>query len=249
MTTITTAPERATQIDLLTQLQTGARAARVALTGHGPRPLTEPVAPVTSRRPAPAGAPVTVTGSAPPVDVDTLLATRVSQRFYADTALDPRHLAAALLQARDKDVTCWPDDEPVDLLVVADRVDGLAPGLHRAEPDLDAGTVTFHLLAELTRADVEDMVMQLEFAAAPAILMAVASLDAHLQRWGDHGEPLMNRRAGQAVATALLTVQRRGGAGQIFAGCLPGGLARHLTVDGYYRAQVLAAAVGNPWTP
>lgn len=249
MSTITTAPARATQIDLLTRLQEGTRSSRAALAVHGPRSLTEPVPPVTPRRPAPDATPVTVPGSAPTVDVDTLLATRVSQRFFAGTALAPQVLAAALLAARRADAGCWPDDEPVDLLVVVDRVEGLAPGLHRAEPDLAAGTVTFHPLAELSRSDVEEMVMQLEFAAAPAILMAVASLDAHLQRWGDHGEPLMNRRAGQAMATALLHVQRRGGCGQIFAGCLPGGLARHLTVDGYYRAQVLAAAVGNPWTP
>lgn len=248
MTTITMTEDRSTQFELLTQLRQGVYHARRELAVHGPRSLSETVARVTPLARPEVERTYEFTAAPPVEDVDTLLSHRSSQRFFADLAVDPRVLAAALLEAVRADRACWPEDEPVDLLVVVNSVTGMEPGLYRVQPAESIDAVTFNFLQHISRQDIAEMVLQLEFAHAPAIIMAVASLEAHLQRWGDHGEPLMNRRAGQAVASALLNAQRRGAAGQIFAGCLPSGLARHLTVDGYYRAQLLAAVIGHPWT-
>lgn len=248
MTTITMAREGSTQFDLLAQLRQGTYTARRGLAVHGPRPLHETVERVKPLVPTGTGHHYEFTAAAPTEDLDSLLERRSSQRFFAKEALDPRILAAGVLAATRSDRACWSEDEPLDLLVAVRSVAGMVPGLYRAEPAERPGATRFEFLQHLTGEDVAEMVLQVEFAHAPAIVMAVASLESHLQRWGDHGEPLLNRRAGQVVATSLLIAQLCGAAGQIFAGCLPSGLARHLTVDGYYRAQILAAAVGNPWT-
>lgn len=248
MTTITMAEEHSTQFELLTQLRQGVYEARRELAVHGPRSISETVPRVTPLVRSGQERIYEFTAAPPTMDVDSLLSSRSSQRFFADRAMNPRVVAASVLEALRADSVCWPEDEPVDLLVVVNSVNGMEPGLYRAQPAKSADAVTFDFLQQISREDIAEMVLQLEFAHAPAIIMAVSSLEAHLHRWGDHGEPLMNRRAGQAVASALLNAQRRGAAGQIFAGCLPSGLARHLTVDGYYRAQLLAAVIGDPWT-
>ena len=248
MTTITKAQEQSTQFELLSQLQRGTYRARRALALHGPRPLGETVPRVSALEPPTSGRDHRFSVAAPVQDVDSLLSKRSSQRYFADRALDPGVLAAGVLEALRADRCCWPEDEPLDLLVAVSAVAGMEPGLYRAVPAESADSVKFQFLQHISREDIAEMVLQVEFAYAPAIVLALASLESHLQRWGDHGEPLMNRRAGQAIATTLLNAQRRGAAGQIFAGCLPSGLARHLTVDGYYRAQILATVLGHPWT-
>lgn len=248
MTTITKTTELSTQFELLSQLQRGTYRARRELAVHGPRSLGETVPRVAPRTPSATGRDHRFCATEPTVDVDTVLRVRSSQRYFADRALDPGILAASVLEALRADRSNWPEDEPLDLLVAVSSVAGMEPGLYRATPGEPAGTVEFQFLQHIGHEDIAEMVLQVEFAHAPAIVMAVASLESHLHRWGDHGEPLMNRRAGQAIATTLLNAQRRGAAGQIFAGCLPSGLARHLTVDGYYRAQILATVLGHPWT-
>lgn len=169
------------------------------------------------------------------------LETRTSERFFKDATLDPCLVAEVMRAAGAYDLNQWAGEcengLELDLLVVARRVDGLVPGFYRFVGDS-------FIPVEPLNEPLDDLVLQLEFASAPVIVLALAPLADELERWSDHGERVANLRAGGAIAAGLLAGQARGLSGSPFAGFLSAPLRRLLNTDGYENAPMFAAAFG-----
>jgi hypothetical protein len=244
-TPFTTVTELRAQHELVTELQRAVRldADRVTQLPHplGERDrLTEGVLDTTTI------APVRVEAPLPERErtFDEVLEQRVSDRFYSDETVAPEALARIVRAAREFDRSTWTEDAQADLgldfLVAARSVDGAAPAIYRLVDD------TFMPLAPLPERGAEDLVLQIEFAYAPVILIALAPFANLLARWGDHGERLANTRAAAAISAALHEAASLGIAGSPFAGFLTSGLRRLIDADGYANAQMFAASFGHP---
>lgn len=206
--------------------------------GSGRRPRVSGVRPTALPRVAvPAAVPE------PVLTLDEVLARRESVRFHSDVPLDPAVVARVVRAGHAADAAAWPDEVAaglgIELLVAARRMTGAAPAVYRLAGD------AFEPLADLHDEDADDLVLQLEFAASPVILVAIAPFADALERWGDHGERLANTRAAAAVSAALLEAFSLGLDGSPFAGFLTSGLRRLLDVDGYANAQMFAASLGH----
>jgi len=175
-------------------------------------------------------------------DLDAVLQRRESVRFYREQSVDADLVARVVRAGTHADASAWPAEVEaglgVELLVAARRMTDAAPAVYRLT---DAG---FTPLAELD--DADDLVLQIEYAWSPVILIAVVPLADSLERWGDHGERLANIRAGAAISAALHEAAALGLVGSPFAGFLTSGLRRLLDVDGYANAQLFAASFGHP---
>ncbi|MGW8975635.1 nitroreductase family protein [Streptomyces platensis] len=178
--------------------------------------------------------------------LDALLRRRASQRTYGPEPVPVEVLAAVVEQAAQFDRSAWPDHEAgagLEFLVAARNVAGLAPALYLYSEDRG----DFTSLAELPDGEAAaDLVLQLEFADAPAIVLVCGPLAASLGRHGEHGHRLLLARAGAAAHTAWLTALDRGLVGSIFAGFLSAALKPLVPVDGYRSAQLLAFSLGRP---
>ncbi|WP_053690382.1 nitroreductase family protein [Streptomyces sp. WM6372] len=190
----------------------------------------------------------TATVAAPPSEraLEAVLRERASVRTYAARPIPVEVLAAVVDRAAAFDRAAWPDHEAgagLEFLVAARAVDGLSTGIHLYDPE--GGE--FIRLADLPLGEAAgDLVLQLEFADAPAIVMACGPLAASLDRHGEHGHRLLLARAGAASQTAWLTALDRGLVGSIFAGFLASALKPLVPVDGYLSAQLLAFSCGYP---
>lgn len=89
----------------------------------------------------------------------------------------------------------------------------------------------------------EEMLMQLDLAAAPVLVLWHGDLDAALAAHGGSGYRLLLTRAGAAASTFLLHVQQNGGTGCLTDGLLPP--LRH-DVPPAGRLALIGAAVGVP---
>lgn len=230
-----------TQYDIITELQkrtcldaedlaglpfTGKFAPRRVSGVHGPLGM-DPV-PVTQR------IPVRKT-------LSETLKSRTSERFFNDTKIDPCLVAEVVRASTAYDQAQWAGEcangLELDVLVAVRQVDGMVPGFYRFANEI------FTPLEPLTE-PLDDLVLQLEFASSPFIVLALAPLADELRRWSDHGERVANLRAGGAIAAGLLAGQARGLSGSPFAGFLSAPLRRLLNTDGYENAPMFAAAFG-----
>ncbi|WP_079025769.1 nitroreductase family protein [Streptomyces yangpuensis] len=177
--------------------------------------------------------------------LEALLRRRASVRTYAPRPVASDVLAAVVDRAAAFDRETWSDHDSgagLEFLVAARDVAGLPVGLYLYSP---AGS-GFIRLADLPAGDAAaELVLQLEFADAPAIVMVCGPLAASLDRHGEHGHRLLLTRAGAAAHTAWLTALDRGLVGSIFAGFLSSALKPLVPVDGYRSAQLLAFACGH----
>ncbi|MBT2454182.1 nitroreductase family protein [Streptomyces sp. ISL-86] len=186
--------------------------------------------------------------AAPPSEqpLEAVLRGRASVRTYAPQPVPVEVLAAVVDRAAAFDRSAWPDHEAgagLEFLVAARDVDGLSTGIHLYVP----ADGEFIRLADLPLGEAAgDLVLQLEFADAPAIVMVCGPLGASLDRHGEHGHRLLLARAGAASQTAWLTALDRGLVGSIFAGFLASALKPLVPVDGYLSAQLLAFSCGYP---
>ncbi|MEU2158858.1 nitroreductase family protein [Streptomyces sp. NPDC019396] len=178
--------------------------------------------------------------------LESLLRRRASTRTYAPTPIAVEELAAVVDRAASFDRDAWPDHDAgaeLEFLVAARHVTGLPAGIYL----YSSARSEFVRLADLPAGDAaEELVLQLEFAHAPAIVMVCGPLAASLDRHGEHGHRLLLTRAGAAAHTAWLTALDRGLVGSIFAGFLSSALTPLVPVDGYRSAQLLAFACGHP---
>ncbi|MEU0675213.1 nitroreductase family protein [Streptomyces sp. NPDC006172] len=178
--------------------------------------------------------------------LESLLRRRASVRSYAPRPVDVGEISAVVDRAAAFDQASWPDHDAgaeLEFLVAARDVTGLRAGMYL----YSAASRAFVRLADLPAgAAAEDLVLQLEFAHAPAIVIVCGPLAASLDRHGEHGHRLLLTRAGAAAHTAWLTALDRGLAGSIFAGFLSSALKPLVQVDGYRSAQLIAFACGHP---
>ncbi|MHC3394135.1 nitroreductase family protein [Streptomyces lavendulocolor] len=186
--------------------------------------------------------------AAPPSDepLEALLRRRASVRTYAPRPVATGDIAAVVERATAFDRAAWSDHDAgagLEFLVAARDVTGLPAALYL----YSSADGAFVRLADLPAGDAaEDLVLQLEFARAPAIVIVCGPLAASLDRHGEHGHRLLLTRAGAAAHTAWLTALDRGLVGSIFAGFLSSALKPLVPVDGYRSAQLLAFACGHP---
>ncbi|WP_328740614.1 nitroreductase family protein [Streptomyces erythrochromogenes] len=177
--------------------------------------------------------------------LESLLRRRASVRTYAPRPVAADVLAAVIDRAATFDREAWHDHDAgveLEFLVAARDVAGLPVGLYLYSP---AGG-GFTRLSDLPAGDAAaELVLQLEFAHAPAIVMVCGPLAASLDRHGEHGHRLLLTRAGAAAHTAWLTALDRGLVGSIFAGFLSSALKPLVPVDGYRSAQLLAFSCGH----
>ncbi|MFE3555515.1 nitroreductase family protein [Streptomyces sp. NPDC059193] len=177
--------------------------------------------------------------------LESLLRRRASVRTYAPRPVAADVLAAVIERAAAFDREAWPDHDAgagLEFLVAARDVAGLPVGLYLYSP-AEGGFVQ---LADLPAGDAAaELVLQLEFAHAPAIVMVCGPLAASLDRHGEHGHRLLLTRAGAAAHTAWLTALDRCLVGSIFAGFLSSALKPLVPVDGYRSAQLLAFSCGH----
>ncbi|MBT2445597.1 nitroreductase family protein [Streptomyces sp. ISL-43] len=229
--------------DVMRELQVRSRLDQAAVRRYNDAP--DPALATPSLEADAPGVPVTpaAAGARP---LDELLRDRVAVRTYAPAPVTADELAAVLNQAQSFDSLSWPDHHaggPLGFLVAARNVTGLPTGLYGYEPELGE----FSRLADLPEGEAaESMVLQMEFAWAPAIVLVCGSLAASLDRHGEHGHRLLMARAGAAAHTAWLAALDQGLVGSIFAGFLSSALKPLLGLDGYRTAQLLAFAVGRP---
>ncbi|MEU5418770.1 nitroreductase family protein [Streptomyces sp. NPDC001407] len=227
--------------DVLRELQSRSRLTAEDLLDAAPAAdpaLREPL--------APAGARGIAAVSAPPAQValETALRRRKSVRAYDGEPVPVELLASVVRQAADFDRSAWPDHEAgagLEFLVAARSVAGLPQGLYLHSADRG----DFTPLAELPDGEAAaDLVLQLEYADAPAIVIVCGPLAASLDRHGEHGHRLLLTRAGAAAQTAWLAALSHGLSGSIFAGFLAAALKPLVPVDGYRNVQLLAFSLG-----
>ncbi|MFH8386554.1 nitroreductase family protein [Kitasatospora sp. NPDC018058] len=173
------------------------------------------------------------------------LQRRRANRFFADRPVDTELLQRMIEAGQAADAALWPLEwaaRPLEFLVVARAVTGLRPAIHRHGPD------GFEALADISGTEeLSALVLQPEFALAPAILLATGSLEDALDSAGSHGHRRLLERSGAACEAAWLTAVDGGLSGSIFAGFLPSALKRLLGIDGFRRTQLLALAVGHAY--
>lgn len=182
---------------------------------------------------------------APGLPIEEVLRRRLSIRYYDPSPISQACLAAVLGAADQADSDLWPGEHrasPLELLVAAWRVQGLETGLYRYRAP--------HGLARagsLPPADeARELVLQLEYSAAPALVLVVGDLRSMLRRHGSHGHRLLLVRGGAAAHSGWLAAIGAGLDGSVFAGFLPVALRELAGLDGYTRMQVFALAIGPP---
>lgn len=181
------------------------------------------------------------------LDIDDVLRERASIRHYAPSAIASGELAAVLLAAASLDATLYPGETAaglgLELLVAAWRVDGVAPALYLS---VDGGGALEPVAALPTGERAQELVLQREFADAPALVVVLGDLAAAEERHGPHGHRLLLQRAGAAGHAGWLAAIAHGMHGTVFAGLLPDKLRALAGVDGSRRAQLLALSFGHP---
>lgn len=177
------------------------------------------------------------------VSLEAGLRGRTAVRAYDPTALSQAEVAALLHAASEIDAQVSPGSTAaLELVLAAWRVDGLAPSLQR----YDGRSHALEPLAPLpVGVAAEDLVLQREFARAPAVLVVMGDLRHAVRERGAHGHRRLLLRAGAATHAAWLAALELGLVGSIFAGLLPDELRRLGVADGYTRAPLLAFAVGH----
>lgn len=226
--------------DVMSSLGAGVRLDSTSLT-RSPRTL-----PLSLRSPAVSehgGDPVRLPErTAPSIPLSQLFVTRRSQRTFSDTSIRLAPVAAAAMAAArvDRD---WYSDEVhaglrLDFFVLADRVDMVERGVYHLDADLPCLRRTRALLPPL-----HELVIQLELAAAPALLIVSASLLAAETRHGVHGYRLLMARAASTLYAAWLAALGWDAGGCLFAGVLAP-MRLLLCADGFNRAPLCALALG-----
>ncbi|MFF8838278.1 hypothetical protein [Streptomyces sp. NPDC015130] len=211
---------------------------------------TEPVSVGSVPAPAAIGPAVTVEPYAHrtvPHDLLTTLENRRSLRGFSQEPLPAGLLAGIMARTLDLDERDADDaDCPLEITVVAHRLTGVTPAVHR----FDAAASTFTPVMELpTGAARYGLTLQPEFSDAAAIVSIGVPLDAAVHRHGAHGYRLLLTRAGSAAYAMWLDGVAHGLVGSVFAGFIPAAVRGPLLSDGTSRQQIFALALGLPPAP
>lgn len=151
------------------------------------------------------------------------LGERRSVRAYACAPISQTVLDAVIEAGMAVDRELWggdgSGDSDLSVVVLADRVTSLAPGVYEYSPG--ATRTRRAPLAAMT-----DHVFQPDLAAAAAVIVIRGDLEAAVRRHGPHGYRRLLTRAGAVVAACHLAALRAGLHGCPFDGLLPEGADR-----------------------
>lgn len=178
--------------------------------------------------------------------IDEALVERASIRHYAQRPITQRQLSSILKIAAEGDKQDWPGEEEagagIDFLVVAWRLEGVEPAVYRYE-------ASTHTLARLgpvpdQKTEAVRMVLQVEFADAPVIVLTVGNLAAASELYGGWGHRQLLLRAGAAGQRMWMASIGVGLVGTVFAGFLNRAARSVAGVDGYRKAGLFAYSTG-----
>ncbi|MFY1675719.1 MULTISPECIES: nitroreductase family protein [unclassified Streptomyces] len=175
------------------------------------------------------------------------LRRRGAVRAWSRAPLDGALLARSLEYACEQDARLWAPSHPElpspVASVLARDVADLPRGIHRYDTGERALKPEPHELPPL-----EDMVLQLEFAAAPAVIVVHGDLSTAVERHGVGGHRRLLARGAAFAHSVWLAALAGGAVGSVFAGVLSAAGRTHLGLDGAGRAQLLGLALGHPRT-
>ncbi|MBT2365428.1 nitroreductase family protein [Streptomyces sp. ISL-10] len=183
----------------------------------------------------------------PPLPGDPVqaLRTRSAVRQWASGPMEVGTLARVLQYACEQDDRIWKPAFPTlptpTAAVLARRVGGLPDGYYHYDPGREALVRQAQPMPP-----AEELVLQLEFAQAPVLVLALGDLAQATGRHGASGHRLLLAR-GAALAHAMwLAALSRGAVGTVFAGVLNAAGRTELGIDGFHQAQLLGLALGEP---
>ncbi len=179
--------------------------------------------------------------------VQAILPKRTATRFFTSSSLQLEHLATMLYCANEGDINDWPTEKEsgVDLrlIVVAWKVTDLPVGVYR----YDARTHSLQWInpAPDQASEARELVLQVEFAYTPVIILITGNLAAASARYGAWGHRQLLLRAGAAGQRLWLSALSLGLAGTVFAGFLQKAASTYAHIDGYHSAGLLAFTAGH----
>ncbi len=179
--------------------------------------------------------------------LEDVMMERTSLRFYAEKPVELEQIATILNVASAGDEQDWSQEiaagVTLHLLLVAWCVKDLAPAIYRYVPG--AHQLAYVASAPDQRTEGTGLVLQTEFADAPAIVLITGNLAAASARHGAWGHRQLLLRAGSAGQRLWLSSLGIGLVGTVFAGFLPRAAHRAVGVDGYRNAGLFAYATGH----
>ncbi|WP_181860836.1 nitroreductase family protein [Streptomyces diacarni] len=216
---------------------------------HAPAQPHADVPPQRADHPRPLGPDTRIgrgTAETERLDLLDTLRTRRASRLWSPEPLPAPLLADIVGEGVTADVEEWPDEQhytPLEITVVAFRVAGMEPAVHR----FDGPARTTRPVMELPPPERRrTLTLQAEFGDAPAIVSVAVDPHTAELRDGGHGYRTLLTRAGAAVHTMWLAGVSHGLTGSAFAGFIPASVRTPLRSDGTSRQQVFALALGHP---
>ena len=196
----------------------------------------------------------TIEGPAPrlqgSVSLEEALSERRSVRQYSD---DPIGLeeASQLLWAAQGVTAEWGGRTapsagalyPLELYLVASRVDGLAPGVYRYSPDAHRLIVVWR--GEVTRRMADAALDQRSVRDAAAVLVLTAVYGRTEERYGDRGVRYAHMEAGHAAQNVCLQAVSLG-LGTVVVGAFEGDALRELLNAPREEEPLYLIPVGRP---
>jgi SagB-type dehydrogenase family enzyme len=175
-----------------------------------------------------------------------LLARRASIRRFRSQPVSSRQLCSMIRNAYSGDLMDWPeehlDGQVLRFFVAAMAVDGLTSGVHA----YDAQNLSIVCSNRtIDREQMRELFLQEEFASAPAVIWIGINLAEACARWGAFAHRLSLIRAGAAANRLWMAALDMNLAGCIISGLILGASRRHLGLDGYEQASLVAFAVGH----
>lgn len=201
------------------------------------RPVDRAVLPFDHAAPVPVDLDEAVLGAGEDL-LGTLLRRRSSLR-YADEPVRAELVFSLVQGALRRDSAEWGLDDAgaLEAFVFALKIEGGEPGVYR----LTAGECALVAPASAI-GDVENLVVQREFAAAAGIVSVYSRLD----RSDAHGYRLCVTRAAMAIYDFHLKAQSHGLDGTLFAGFIASAVRNLVRSDGVTRHPLISAAYGRP---
>lgn len=174
-----------------------------------------------------------------------VLSHRVSIRNYTNDPVSFTQLAGILASAYNGDRRDWLEDSqdvPLQFLVLASRVEGVAPGAYvydRSENALRYRRTGY------SPDHQGELFLQEEFADAPLSVWIAGNLAAACAKLGGFGHRQLLLRAGAAAHRCWMAAMSLGMQGCPVAGIVPGAARDLLGLDGYTEAPLLAFTCGH----
>lgn len=170
----------------------------------------------------------------------TMLRERQSVKVYAPEAVPVSIPVAVSAAALERDRRTWGLDETSGALEVAVfTVRGEEPGAFLVTRDGVSRTATADGVGNL-----EELVIQKEFAQAPGIIAVLADLVAADEWGGDHGYRITMTRAAMAAYDIHTHLLRRGLVGSLFGGFISSAARRLVQGDDVTRRPLIALTYG-----